>query len=314
MRIGLDVCGGDFAPDVCIKGAVLALSNLDVTDTLFLFGDKNVICRKLLELGFEDINRFEIIDCEEIIEMEDSPIKAFTSKPNSSLAVGFRYLQEGLIDSFASAGNTGAMLVGAKYSVGLIESVVRPILGALMPKENGGFNFLLDVGTNPDAKPEVLEQFAVLGYTFAKVLHGISNPKVGLLNIGEEEHKGSVNAQATFNLLRDNNLINFIGNVEGRDLLSDKADVFVCDGFVGNIVLKYTEAFYSIFERQGVRCDFVDKLNYENYGGCPLLGANGIVIVGHGISNEVAIKNMILQSRKCYEVDMVDKLRIAIND
>lgn len=314
MRIGLDVYGGDFAPDVCIKGVALALSELEDADVLVLFGEESVIMSRLIELGCEDLSRIEIVNCDEVILMNESPIKAFSSKPNSSIALGFNYLKDGLIDSFASAGNTGAMLVGAKYSVGVIDGILRPCLGATMPKEDGGFNFFLDVGTNPDAKPEVLEQFAMLGYTFVKNLNGVANPKVGLLNIGEEDSKGSANVQLAFGLLKANRLIDFVGNVEGRDMFSNKADVFVCDGFVGNIILKFAESIYDVLKRGGNVEDskFVDRLNYENYGGCPLLGANGIVVVGHGISSEIAIKNMIMQSKRCFEVDIVEMLKSAI--
>lgn len=314
MRIGLDVYGGDFAPGACIDGAVLALSELEDTDVLVLFGEERVVRPRLTELGCNDLNRIEIINCDDVILMDESPIKAFSSKPNSSMALGFSYLKDGLIDSFASAGNTGAMLVGTKYSVGLIDGILRPCLGATMPKDDGGFNFFLDVGTNPDAKPEVLEQFAMLGYTFVKNLNGVANPKVGLLNIGEEDSKGSANAQLAFGLLKANRLIDFVGNVEGRDMFSDKADVFVCDGFVGNIILKFAESFYDVLKRDVNDNDngFVNRLNYENYGGCPLLGANGIVVVGHGISSKIAIKNMIMQSKRCYEVDIVEKLKSAI--
>jgi glycerol-3-phosphate acyltransferase PlsX len=243
--------------------------------------------------------------------MGEHPTKAITQKPNSSISVGFQYLKEGKIDSFASAGNTGAMLVGSMFSVRAIEGVQRPAIATNVPKLKNGFGIMLDVGANADCKPEVLAQFGVLGSIFAEAVYGISNPKVGLMNIGEEEEKGNLVSQAAFTLLKDQKNINFTGNIEGRDLFNEKADVIVCDGFTGNVMLKLAETFYILTLKKGFKDEFFDRFNYEQYGGSPILGVNAPVIIGHGISSPEAIKNMILLSKTMIESKLVDKIKAA---
>src|SRR5690606_27508136 len=247
------------------------------------------------------------------ISMQEHPTKAISQKPNSSIAKGFVLLKNGDIDSFASAGNTGAMLVGAVFSVKTIPGVLRPAIATNVPKLKSGFGLLLDVGANADCKPEMLNQFAILGSLYTQHIYGIQDPKVGLLNIGEEEEKGNNLTISTYPLLKENDKINFIGNAEGRDLFTDLADVYVCDGFTGNVVLKLAESFYVVTLKKGMKDDFFDRFNYEQYGGSPILGVNAPVIIGHGISSPEAIKNMVLLSRNMIESQVVDKIRSAFN-
>ena len=310
MRIGLDVMGGDFAPSATIKGAVLAQQELASTATLVLIGDESKIKAELV-LENADSNNFEIVHAPDQIGMGEHPTKAFVKKPKSSISIGFHLLKEGLIDGFASAGNSGAMLVGAFYTIKSITGVIRPSITSILPKENGGLGLLLDVGINSDCKPDVLHQFAILGSLYAEHVHGISNPKVALLNIGEEEGKGNLLTQAAYSLMKDSEDFNFVGNVEGRDLFNDSADVIVCDGFTGNIVLKQAEAFYALTKKRGIKDAYFDRFNYENYGGTPILGVNGTVMIGHGISNAKAIKNMLLHTAEVIDAKLSDKIKIA---
>jgi len=307
MKIGLDAMGGDFAPEKVVKGAVLAQKELTSTDRIVLIGQQARILEKLEENN-ADASLFDILDASEVIGMGEQPTRAFTQKPDSSITKGFRMLKNGHIDSFASAGNTGAMLVGSIYSVNVVQGIIRPATTSVLPKENGGVGVLIDVGTNPDSKPDVLYQFGLLGSIYAQYVHGIKNPKVGLLNIGEEEEKGNLLCQSAFRLMKDTQDYNFIGNIESRDLFNDKADVIVCDGFTGNMVLKQAEAMYRLIKKRGINDTFFDRMNYENYGGTPILGVNGTVIIGHGISNETAIKNMILLSKEVFEAKVPEKI------
>lgn len=310
MKIGLDFMGGDYAPKAAVLGAIAAQQVLSPDQKIVLFGDKEQALPILAEQQI-DASCFEFVHCTEVISMGEHPTKAITQKPNSSISVGFQYLKEGKIDSFASAGNTGAMLVGSMFSVRAIEGVQRPAIATNVPKLKNGFGIMLDVGANADCKPEVLAQFGVLGSIFAEAVYGISNPKVGLMNIGEEEEKGNLVSQAAFPLLKDQKNINFIGNIEGRDLFNEKADVIVCDGFTGNVMLKLAETFYILTLKKGFKDEFFDRFNYEQYGGSPILGVNAPVIIGHGISSPEAIKNMILLSKTMIESKLVDKIKAA---
>ena len=310
MKIGLDFMGGDYAPKAAVLGAIAAQQVLSPDQKIVLFGDTEQALPILAEQQ-NDASCFEFVHCTEVISMGEHPTKAITQKPNSSISVGFQYLKEGKIDSFASAGNTGAMLVGSMFSVRAIEGVQRPAIATNVPKLKNGFGIMLDVGANADCKPEVLAQFGVLGSIFAEAVYGISNPKVGLMNIGEEEEKGNLVSQAAFPLLKEQKNINFIGNIEGRDLFNEKADVIVCDGFTGNVMLKLAETFYILTLKKGFKDEFFDRFNYEQYGGSPILGVNAPVIIGHGISSPEAIKNMILLSKTMIESKLVDKIKAA---
>jgi len=310
MRIGLDIMGGDFAPMATIEGACIAQRELPSSIRLVLIGKQEIITKTLSELK-ADPEKFDIVHAAEEIEMAEHPTKAFAQKPHSSISVGFSLLKEGKLNAFASAGNTGAMLVGSMSTVKSVPGVIRPCITSILPKENGGVGLILDVGTNADCKPDVLYQFGVLGSLYAKYVYNILNPKVALLNIGEEAEKGNLISQATYNLMKGSKEFNFIGNVEGRDLYNDKADVIVCDGFTGNVVLKQAEALYDLVKKRGLSDAYFDRFNYEMYGGTPILGINSTVIIGHGISNALAIKNMLLLSKEIAEAKLSEKIKEA---
>ncbi|MDB5020254.1 MAG: phosphate acyltransferase PlsX [Pedobacter sp.] len=310
MKIGLDIMGGDYAPKANVLGAIAAHKLLSSNEHLVLIGDIQQIKPLVSENGFNP-DHFEYVHTEEVIGMGEHPTKAIVQKPNSSISVGFHLLKQGQLDSFASAGNSGAMLVGAVFSVKTIPGIIRPCLCTHVPKLSGGVGLMLDVGANADCKPDTLLQFGVLGSLYAENVMQINNPKVALMNIGEEDEKGNMLSMATFPLMKDTNLFNFVGNIEGRDLFNDKADVIVCDGFTGNVLLKLAESFYVVTIKKGLKDEFFDRLNYENYGGSPVLGVNAPVIIGHGISSPTAVKNMIMQSRDMIATGLVEKIQAA---
>jgi glycerol-3-phosphate acyltransferase PlsX len=312
MRIGIDIMGGDFAPKATVLGAILAYRELPSDCRLVLIGDENAAKSILQEENFPAEN-VDFVHTEEVIEMGEHPARALTQKQKSSIAIGFYLLKEGKIDAFASAGNSGAMLVGSMFSVKAIPGMSRPAICTYIPKEHGGFGVMLDVGANADCKPEMLLQFGVLGSMFMETVFNTKSPKVGLLNIGEEEEKGSILTQATYPLFKESKDINFIGNIEGRDLFNDKADVIVCDGFTGNVVLKLAESFHDLTIGKGLKNEFFDRFNYENYGGSPVLGVNAPVVVGHGISNELAIKNMIKLCKEMVQSQLTEKIKARFN-
>ncbi|MEK9618863.1 MAG: phosphate acyltransferase PlsX [Flavobacteriales bacterium] len=310
MKIGLDIMGGDNSPDATLKGAYLASQYLSKDESIVLVGNE-----KLAKSWFKSNNInssvFEFIHADEVISMNEHATKALRKKPNNSISIGFNALKNKEIDVFSSAGNSGAMLVGSMFSIGPIKGVIRPSITSVLPKKNGGVGLILDVGVNADCKPDVLFQFAILGSLFAENVYNIQKPKVGLLNIGEEKGKGNLLTQSTYQLLEDNDDINFVGNVEGRDLFNDKADVIVCDGFTGNVVLKLAESFYSLINQKNIKDDYFDRFNYEIYGGTPVLGVDGNVLIGHGISNENAIKNMILLGKDLINSNLNSKIKKA---
>jgi len=296
MNIGIDMMGGDFAPLEAVKGVQQYLSQSD--NQLFCIGDETQLNQLFQQHGISS-PFLHLVHASEIIGYHEHPTKALKEKPNSSISIGFKLLAAGEIDAFLSAGNTGAMLVGAMFTIKPIKGVIRPTIASLMPKLKGKTGLLVDVGFNADCKPEHLNQFAILGNLYAKHILNISAPKVALLNVGEEEGKGNILAQATYPLLKENTAIQFIGNVEGRDVFNDKADVIVCDGYTGNILLKTAEAMYDAAVHQNLQNDsFFGRYHFENYGGTPVLGINKPVIIGHGISNAKAFFNMILLAEK----------------
>ena len=294
MKIGLDIMGGDYAPAEAIKGVQEYFEQVpDSSVHLLLIGDAVTAAPYLSSLEPYH-HRFTFIEAPEVIGMHEHPTKALKEKPNSRIAIGFGLLLQGKADAFISAGNTGALMVGAMYSVKAIDGILRPSIASPIPRIDGGFNYLLDVGMNADCKPEHLVQFAQLGTLYAKHVLGIENPRVALLNIGEEEGKGNILAKATYPLLKELPGINFVGNVEGRDIFLDKAEVIVCEGFVGNVAIKMAESVYDIFKTmKGFDDPFLDNFNFEKYGGTPILGINSPVIKGHGISHALAFRNMI---------------------
>lgn len=293
IRIGLDVMGGDYAPDATIKGCLMAEQAWGNKICIVLIGDEKIIREKIQEEG-GDPSAFDIIHAQDKMSMSASPVKSFAEKPQSSIAIGFDMLKSGAIDGFTSAGNSGAMLAGSYLKIGLIREDLRPCLVTMLPNLNGQDGILLDAGANADCKPENLLDFAILGSTYAQAVLKMEKPRVGLINIGEEPEKGNQLSLAAHKLMATYPNIHFIGNLEGRDLFDGKADVAVCSGFVGNVILKLSEKFYELaIKRGGADDPFYSRMNYETYGGSPILGVNKPVVVGHGISSPLAIKNMI---------------------
>lgn len=299
--------GGDFAPAEAINGVRDYLREAGNAAHIVLLGDEERLQPLLSATGLPQAS-CSVVHAPQVIDMHEHPTKALKEKGQSSIAVGFGLLARGAIDAFVSAGNTGAMLVGSLFSLKTIEGVLRPTISTVVPKENGATGLLLDVGLNSDCKPEQLNQFAIMGGVYAQTILGIDRPRVALINIGEEEGKGNLLAQAAYPLLKENKHINFIGNAEGRDVFKDKADVMVCDGFTGNVILKLAESIYEITQRKAIHHDYLDRFNFEDYGGTPVLGISKPVIIGHGISKATAFKNMILLAQKMIQKDVLQKL------
>ena len=310
LRIGIDAMGGDYAPDAVVKGVVEAIPLLDEGSQVVLFGDKERIEELLKAEGYEG-ERVEIVATTEVITMHDHPAKAFQTKADSSIRVGFEHLAAKKIDGFASAGSTGAMMAGAIFTVGVAEGVIRPAISAAIANIRGGYTLLLDVGLNVDCKPEVLAQYALMGSLYAKDLWGLESPKVGLLNIGEEESKGNAASKAAHQMIAQMEGINFVGNIEGKDYFTGKADVIVCDGFMGNVLLKMSESLRYIAKARQIDDDFLSRLNYEIKGGTPALGVNGVVMVGHGSSTVYALRNMVKETELCIKAGYVEDISKA---
>jgi len=311
MRLGIDLMGGDYAPAEAIKGVEQALVESDLSDVhLVLIGDES----RIKDHASFDLNssRLSIVHTDEMIEMAEHPTRAVSQKRNSSISLGLKLLAEGALDAFASAGNTGAMMVGSLYTVKAIEGVIRPSLSTLVPKVSGGTGLMLDVGANADVKPEAMVQFAKLGSLYAQHVLKIDNPKVGLLSIGHEREKGNLLTQAVYPLLEDNRSINFIGNIEGRDIFQDSCDVIVCDGFTGNVVLKTCEGFFYQLKKRGVEDEFLDRFNFKDYGGTAILGVNKPVVIGHGISKSSTFVNMIRLSKRLVQSRLIEKIKSSL--
>lgn len=308
MNISLDMMGGDYAPEEAVKGISLFLAEGGSDLTLTLIGDEAKVL-ELLQLHAVSTGHINVVHASQVIDMHEHPTRALREKQQSSIAIGFQLLASGKTDAFISAGNTGAMMVGALFSIKAIEGVSRPTIGAYIPRENGTLGLLVDAGINADCKPENLAQFAVLGSLYAEHILGYTHPKVGLINLGEEEGKGNLLAQAAYPLLKENKHINFIGNIEGRDILLDKSDVMVCEGFTGNVVLKMAESIYDLVQRRQIEDEHFERFNFEMYGGVPVLGVAKPVIIGHGISHAVAFKNMIRIAEKMIEKELMEKMK-----
>ena len=323
--IAIDAMGGDFAPTNAVVGAIEALQEKKDFD-LFLVGKKDEIEGVIKENNLTFDSNF-IIHADQVIDMHDHPTDTMKTKPKSSMAVGTKLVKEGKAHAFVSAGNTGAMVVNSIFGMGRIKGVSRPTLTAPIPNSNGGFTYLADVGAFVDSKPQHIFEFALLSSTLLKEIYGIKNPRIGLLNVGEEDSKGYKLTIETNKLLRDSDL-NFIGNVEGNDIFGGKADLIVCDGFIGNILLKFAESIIPFLKssfKSYADEGFVKKLkvgmiinplkealkktNPDLHGGLPLLGVNGISIVGHGSSSTLAIKNMVLQAREMYNKNLIVKIK-----
>lgn len=332
FRIAIDAMGGDFAPINEVQGAILASKNKSIlTDFEIVFvGDEKKI-NDALEIYKPISLNYSIVHAEEFVTMTDEPTIAIKKKKNSSLYKGLKLLQDNYVDAFVSAGNTGAVLSTATILLGRIEGVSRPTIGSFFPTISKLPTLLVDVGANIDVKPNYLYEFAVMGSIYVRSMLGIDNPKIGLLNIGEEETKGSEILLTTHKILRESNL-NFIGNVEGRDVLLGTADIIVCDGLIGNVILKFAESVMSLFKtkmRNYAKKNFLNALkiqllrpalrnilkdmDYQQYGGVPLLGVNGVVIIGHGKSSPLAIQNMIFTAIEQIRKDIINKIKGVLN-
>ncbi len=327
-RIAVDAMGGDFAPKHEILGALQAV-NESPNIQLILVGDK----QKILQAAKEEnviLDEKLIVDTPDVIGMDETPTTAIKTKPNSSLVVGAKLVKENKADAFVSAGNTGAMMAASTLLIGRIKGVGRPTIGASFPSEKGKFCIVFDAGASVDSKPQHLFEYAILGSIFSKEIYGIDNPSVGLLNVGEEESKGNELTFSTYKMLKESGL-NFHGNVEGRDILKGTVDVVLCDGFVGNIVLKFGESVLTFLKSRikgyaqkglinklkalvvkSVLKATLSDMDYQTHGGVPLLGVNGISIIGHGSSSPLAIKNMILRAKEMHDKNLIQKFEEAI--
>ncbi len=323
-RIIIDAMGGDYIPQNPLLGAVDALKENPSLD-IYLIGDEKKIAAVQKEKNLEfDLSR--IIHTSEVIDMHDSPTNAIKKKKDSSIVKGATLVREKKADAFVSAGNTGAMMAASTLIMGRIKGFGRPTIGAQFPTNNNKVCTVYDVGASVDSKPMHLLEYAIMGTIYAQEMDGIKNPTVGLLSVGEEETKGNSVTFETHEMLKQSK-INFIGNVEGRDILAGKTDIVVCDGFVGNIMLKFGESFISFMKgriknyatkgftnkikaliTKGVLKDSLSDMDYQSHGGVPLLGVNGISIIGHGSSSPLAIKNMILKANEMFEKKLLTKL------
>ena len=314
MRIGIDMMGGDYSPGAAIGGSLLAREELPSDIDIVLIGNKNII-QAYAHRNDLNISDFRIIHTDEWLGMGDHPLKSLKRKPEASIFLGQKLLKRGELDGFCSAGNTGAMLVGAMQIITPIPGVIRPAISAMIPTLDGPDAVILDVGLNPDARPDVLYQYGILGSLYSSLVTEIKNPRVALLNIGEEEEKGKMVPRAAYQLMTDSDDLNFIGNMEANALfVNSETDVLVCDGFVGNVILKEAEAFYRLISTRNICNGYFEMFNFENFGGTPVLGVKAPLVIGHGISNEKAIKNMIIQTRNVVESQLVNNILETLNN
>ncbi len=321
MRISIDAMGGDFAPREIVAGTLRAAEDLTGIEKLFLVGDETAIKAELAKHKGSIPACIEIVHCSEVVGMGESPATAIRRKKDSSIARSVELVKDGKADAIFSAGNTGAAVAAATLKLRTLAGVDRPAIATVMPTSKKPF-VLLDAGANPDSTPEMLLQYAVMGSIYSREILGVANPSIGLLSIGEEEGKGNESTKKTFSLLSQSKL-NFIGNVESRDLFGAKVSVAVCDGFVGNVVLKTSEAvakMISAWLKRMFRANLLRKLGAllamgvfkeikshadpASYGGAPLLGANGVVIIGHGSSNAFATFNAIRVAAEAIDHDV----------
>ncbi len=313
MRIGIDMMGGDYAPGSTIRGSILARKAFPADVEIILVGDQDIIKRYSDENQL-DIGAMPIVHTSNTVAMKDHPLKAFKEKPDSGIFKGQQLVADGSIDGFCSAGNTGAMLVGAVQIITSIPGIIRPAIAAPIPDLEGNHSLLLDVGLNPDARPDVLYQYGTIGTIYSKLVHEIAEPKVALLNIGLEEEKGNMVSRSAYQLMKDSVEFNFIGNFEANEFfVSSRANVIVTDGFAGNMVLKASEAFYKVVSEKGVGNGYFEMFNFENFGGTPVLGVSGPLIIGHGISNEKAIRSMLLHTAEVVEAGLVNRIKEELN-
>jgi len=314
MRIAMDVMGGDYAPAETIAGAVEWVQNAD--DTLILVGREDIIRAELQAYDYPQ-ERIEIAAASEVVEMNESPATAMRRKKDASIFVASRLVKEGRADAVVSCGSTGAQLTAAIFILGRLESIDRPPVVTAMPNSLGSYTLLLDSGANVDCKAQQMLQFALLGKAYASILLGLENPRIGLLNNGEEEGKGNSLVVESYELIKQNQQLNFIGNTEGRDIFTGKADVLVCDGFTGNIVLKSIEgvtafAGKACMQELGHLPEFFHKFDYSQVGGAPLLGVDGVSIVCHGSSKRKTVYNGIKLAVECLDKEMVKRQKLVL--
>jgi glycerol-3-phosphate acyltransferase PlsX len=323
MKIAVDAMGGDYAPEEVVKGAVSALEERDLE--IILLGDIEKIKKELIEYKYKK-DKLAVIDCKEYIETGEFPLGAVRSKRDSSIVVGTKLLKDNKADAFISAGNSGAVMAAALLELGCVPGIRRPTIAAILPSAKGKV-LVLDVGANVDCKPEHLPQFALIGSKYVKYILGIKNPKIGLLNIGEEENKGNKFAQNAYEKLKNTD-INFVGNIEGKDIFKGKVDVVVCDGFTGNILLKSSEGLAKLLlteinkmiisqlpqnqEMDKLKEKFMNLVkmtDYTEHGGSPLLGVNGLCFICHGRSKAKSFKNAILNTGKFVDAKLVEHFK-----
>lgn len=330
IKIVVDAMGGDFAPLNDISGALIAAEQKQDKLDIILVGKEEIIRNELLKHKV-NLKNIEVVNANEAVTMEDSPTDSLKTKPDSSLSVGINLMKTGKADAFVSAGNTGAVMTASILKLGRIEGVGRPTIGSLFPTDLGK-TMVFDVGASVDCKAIHLLEFAMMGSIYMKHIYNIANPKIGLLSVGEEKSKGDSLTIEANELLRKSNL-NFIGNVEGRDVLRGKADIIVCDGFVGNVILKFAESVLDVIKgkfKTYASKGFFQKLwvvmmygtlknvvlkdfDYQEYGGVPLLGINGVTIIGHGKSSPIAIKNMIYKAEEMVSKKVNEKIKYEVN-
>lgn len=323
MKIALDAMGGDYAPNEAVKGAILALEERNLE--IILLGDIEKIKEELIKNKFKE-DKLSVINCKDYIETGEFPLDAIRSKRDSSIVVGTKLIKNNQADGFVSAGNSGAVMAAAILELGCITKIRRPTIAAILPSAKGKV-LVLDVGANVDCKPEHLTQFALIGTKYAKYILGIENPKIGLLNIGEEENKGNKFAQNAYKNLKNAD-INFVGNIEGKDIFKGKVDVVVCDGFTGNILLKSSEGLAKFLlttinnmlisqlpqnqEMDKLKEEFIKLVkmtDYTEHGGSPLLGVNGLCFICHGRSKAKTFKNAILNTAKFIDANIVEHFK-----
>jgi glycerol-3-phosphate acyltransferase PlsX len=301
-KLGIDLMGGDQAPSAVLKGLDLVWPHLKVGTSIVLYGTRESLAQ------VPEHQHLEKVVCSDFIAMDEHPVKALQQKKDSTLVRAFADAASQKISAVASAGHSGAIMVASMQFLGLVDGISRPVVISVFPKLNDKPLVVLDVGINVDCKPEQFLEFAKIGSLYAEKVLGVSQPKIALLNSGTEKTKGNLLYQKAHALLADYSAINWMGNLETRDLFDNEADVLLCDGFTGNIVLKQAEAFFSLSQKLGLKHPFLQQLNYENHGGSPILGIKGNVILAHGASGPVAIKNMILSAESIALANFVSQL------
>jgi len=329
MKVAIDAMGGDNAPEAIVRGSILARDEYNLG---ILLAGKETEIKKILERNTANFNNIDIVNAEEVITNDDKPVLAIRRKKDSSLVKALYAVKNKEADAIVSAGSTGALLSGGTLIIGRIEGIERPAIGSLIPNMSGGFALLIDSGANVDSKPEFLYDFAIMGDIYLKRVMNIASPRIALANIGSEKTKGDKLTQETYTLLENSTLpLNFIGNIEAREILQGKADIIVCDGFVGNMILKTLEG--TVLElMKGLKKELMSNtrskiggalikpalihfksiFDYSEHGGAPLLGVKAPVIKAHGSSDEKAIKNAIRQAKICYESNVNELIEESI--